>query len=283
MTIAVTGSTGALGGLVARTLAEAGAPQRLLVRKANRAPALEGAEAFEVDYGNADAAASALRGIDTLFMVSTTENMNRLNEHRTFITAAVAAGVKHIVYTSFFEASPEATFTFARDHAATEEIIDQAGMRHTFLRDNFYQDILPSFVGDDDVLRGPGGDGSASFVARADIARTAAEILQHPEDHAYKTYNMTGPEALSLEQVAAVIADATGRPVRYHDESIDEARASRQAWNPPEWQMDAWISTYTAIARGELAAVSDDIERITGRPPATLAETVGAQVAATRG
>ena len=272
-TTAITGSTGTVGGIVARELSDTGMPLRLLVRDLARAPQLERAVAALAVYGEPT---DALDGVELLFMVSAAESETRRAEHLAFVDAAAAAGVKHIVYTSFLGASPDATFTLARDHFATEQHIRSSGMNFTFLRDAFYLDFMPSMVGDDGVMRGPAGDGRAAIVARADVARTAIRVLENPEAHANQTYNLTGPEALSLTDVAAVITAQTGRQTSFVNETLDEAYASRASYNAPAWQVDAWVSTYTAIAAGEQATVSDDIERVTGRVPMTLAEFLGA-------
>lgn len=273
-TIAVTGSTGAVGGAVAAHLEDTGTPLRLLVRDAGRAPSIANSSVEQCSYDDADASTEALQGVEVLFMVSGAESATRLDEHRTFIDAAAAAGVQHVVYTSFFGAAPDATFTLARDHFHTEQHISASGMDHTFLRDNFYADVMKHFVGEDGVIRGPAGDGRVSLVARADVARVAATVLFDPASHAGTSYDLTGPEALTMTEVAATIADVRERAVTFHDETLQEAYASRARWNAPEWQNDAWVSTYTAIASGELSRVSDDVERVTGRRAMTLREVL---------
>lgn len=274
--IAVTGSTGAVGGRVARDLAARGIPQRLLVRDASRAPELAGAEVHVAGYSDTDAAAAALAGVETLFMVSASESADRVEHHRQFVDAAARAGVRSIVYTSFLAAAPDAVFTLGRDHAASEEIIRASGMSWTFLRDNFYMDMMELFAGDDGVIRGPAGDGRCSLVSRADVAATAVAVLLDPPAHADAAYDLTGPEALSLHEVAEKISAVRGHPVRYLDESLDEAYASRAVYGAPRWQVDAWVSTYTAIASGDLACVSGDVEAVTGRPAQTFDEFLGA-------
>jgi NAD(P)H dehydrogenase (quinone) len=275
-TLAVTGSTGALGGLVARDLASRGVSQRLLVRSPERAPVLDGAEVAACSYGDGEASRSALTGVETLLMVSAAENAERLREHRTFVDAAADAGVRHVVYTSFAGAAPDCAFTLGRDHWATEEHIRARGLTHTFLRDNFYLDFLPLMTGDDDVIRGPAGDGRMAGVARADVARSAVAVLLDPAAHADTTYTMTGPEALTLTEAAVILSEATGRPVTFHDETLEEAYESRRRWEAPQWQYDAWVSTYTAIAAGEVAEVSDDVRRLTGRQPLALRDLLRA-------
>jgi NAD(P)H dehydrogenase (quinone) len=268
-TTAITGSTGVVGGLVARELSETGMPLRLLVRDTARAPRLDRAVAEQAVYGQPT---SALEGVELLFMVSASESATRLAEHLAFVDAAAAAGVRHIVYTSFLGASADSTFTLGRDHFATEQHIRSSGMDFTLLRDAFYLDFMPSMVGDDQVMRGPAGDGRAAIVAREDVARTAARVLENPVAHLNQTYNLTGPERLSLTEVAATIAEATGTPTTFHNETIEEAYASRAAYGAPDWQVDAWVSTYTAIAAGDQDVESDDVERVTGRVPLSLAE-----------
>lgn len=271
MTLGITGATGALGHIVARALSERGVEQRLLVRDLARAPELPGATPALMAYDDPTLARSALTGVDTLFMVSGAEAADRLDQHRTFIDAAADAGVRHVVYTSFHGAAPDCTFTLARDHWATEEHLRASGMAFTFLRDSFYLDFMPHLVGEDGVIRGPAGDGRAAGVTRADIARSAVATLLAPADHAGSTYDLTGPEALSFTEIAEILSAHTGRPVTYHDETVEEAYASRKRWPAPQWQYDAWVSTYLAVARGELAGVTDHVRRLTGREPTGLA------------
>ena len=90
-------------------------------------------------------------------------------------------------------------------------------------------------------------------------------MLSAPDAHLGRTYDLTGPEALSLSEAAETLSTALGREVTYHDETIEEAYESRRKWPAPDWQYDAWVSTYTAIAAGELAPVTDDVHTLTGR------------------
>ena len=272
MTVAITGATGNIGGAVARTLAAAGTPFRMVVRDAARAPELAGTEVAVATYADVEASRAALEGVDLLLMVSGAESAERLRQHKTFVDAAVRAGVRHIVYISFYGAAADSTFTLARDHHHTEEHIKASGVEWTFLRDNLYLDFVPFMTGQDGVIRGPAGDGQVAAVAQDDIAAAAQAVLLDPGRHAGATYSLTGPEALTLDDIASVVSRETGRDVVYHRETLDEAYASRAGYGAPDWQVDAWVSTYTAIANGELAGVTDDVERLTGRKPMSLAE-----------
>lgn len=191
--IAVTGSTGRLGGLVARFLSDAGVSQRLLVRSPERAPQLAGVDIARFTYFDTEETRSALKEIETLFMVSAAESADRLEQHHQFIQAAAAFGVKNIVYTSFLGASENATFTLARDHGKTEDFIRATGMNFTFLRDNFYQDVFPLFA-TDGVIAGPAEDSKVAAVAIEDVARVATQVFQAPEKFHHQTLDLTGPE-----------------------------------------------------------------------------------------
>lgn len=265
--LAVTGATGALGGMVARLLAEQGIPLRLLARHTARVPQQPDTPTFAVSYADKEHAERALRGTQTLFMVSAAENPYRAQDQRTFVDAAVDAGVRHIVYTSFMGASENDVFTLGRDHWDTEQYIRERGLEFTFLRDAFYQDILPTFVGRDGVIRGPAGDGRFAPVARTDVARAAARILADPEPHAHRTYTLTGPQALTMAEVAEILSRVTGERITYYAESLDEAVESRLAAGATQWQALAWATSYAAIATGEMDRVSDDVAELTGVAP----------------
>jgi NAD(P)H dehydrogenase (quinone) len=270
-TLAVTGVTGGLGGRVARRLADRGVAQRLVVRDPSRAPQLPGAEVVRAHYGDGEAMRRALDGVDTLFLVSASEAFDRVRLHTGAVDAAVAAGVQRIVYTSFLACSADATFTFARDHWHTEERLRQTGVRHTVLRDSLYLDFVPLFVGGDGVIRGPAGDGRVAAVARDDIADVAVGGLVWGGRDG-RTHHLTGPAAFTLQQAAEELSRVSGRTITYHAESIEEAYASRAGYGAPHWEVTGWVTTYVAIAVGDLEAVSDDVAGLAGHPPMDLAE-----------
>ena len=270
-TVALTGVTGHLGAKVLARFAGRQASAVLLARNPSKVAGAPGFEVRACDYADASGARRALGGVDTLLMGSAAETPDRVAQHTAFIDAAVSAGVQHLVYTSFFGAAPDATFTLARDHWATEEHIRSTGLPFTFLRDNLYADFLPRMLGEDGVLRGPAADGRVSVVAQVDVAAAAVAVLRSPPTYQGRTYDLTGPAAITLREAAQIMADRTGRAVRYEPETVEQAYASRASYGAPQWQLDAWVSTYTAIANGELAMVSDAIDRLTGRPPLSLA------------
>ena len=277
--IAVTGATGVLGSRVVQRLAGADdIALRLVVRDAARAPQVPDAEVVANPGGFGDPAAlqAALTGADTVYLVSAAEHENRLAQHFAAVDAAVAAGVQRIVYTSFLNASPDAVFTLVRQHAATEDRIRRSGVRATFLRHSMYADFVPFFATVEDggaVIAAPAGTGRTSFVSRDDLADVgAAVLLDDSGDLDGQALEVTGPEALSMAEAADVLTEVTGRPVAYRDQTVEEAWATRRPSGHPDWEIEGWVTSYLAIAAGELATVSDVVPRLTGHPARTVAE-----------
>jgi uncharacterized protein YbjT (DUF2867 family) len=272
----ITGATGEVGGRVARRLADLGARQRLIVRDASRAPELANAEVdLATDYEDADSFGSALDGVTSLFFVSGREHRDRLRQHITALDAAADAGVERIVYLSFLGAAPEATFTLARQHYATEEHIRTFGIPFTFLRSSLYLDFIPWFFGADGVLRAPAGSGRLAPVARDDVADVVVAVLTS-RDHDGRTYDDTGPEAITLQDAADIMARFAGRPVFYENETIEQAWESRRPTGAPDWEIEGWITSYLSIAAGEMDVVSDTVPRLTGHPAMSLPDYLSA-------
>ncbi|MFG2038574.1 SDR family oxidoreductase [Dactylosporangium sp. NPDC048998] len=263
--IAVTGAAGQVGGRVARLLA---VPHMLLVRDPVKASETDKSVRV-AEYADKSGMTEAIRGADTLFLVSAREDANRVQAHKSAVDAAVDAGVERIVYISFFGAAPECTFTFGRDHWHTEQYIRATGRRFTFLRDNMYLEMIPRLAGADGVIRGPAGDGRVAAVSYDDIAAAAVAVLTGGAEHDGRTYELTGPEAFTLHEAAAELG------LRYEPETVEEAYASRAHYGAPAFEVAGWVTTYEAIAAGEFARVTGDVERLTGRKPRSLRELRG--------
>jgi NAD(P)H dehydrogenase (quinone) len=301
--LAVTGATGEIGSRVAARLAKLGFKQRLIVRDSERAPHLPRAEVVQAfSYGDAVAMGRALAGVETLFLVSAQDLMgvirrsienkvpipsyDRVQQHIAAVAAAAAVGVQRIVYLSFLNAAPDATFILARDHFHTEEYIRATGISFTFLRQSLYMDKVPLHVSDDGVIRGPAGEGRVAWVTRDDIADVAVAVLTG-SGHEGRTYDITGSEALTMAETAAQLSFVTGRKISYQAQTPHEVRALRNASRLDEWEanrraltgsgitdyeVEVWISHYLQMATGEAATVSDTVLSLTGHPAQTLAE-----------
>lgn len=270
--IALTGVTGHLGGMVAKLISDEKIGIRHLARTPAKAEKLGFKPAVKSNYDKSEETIKSLEGVDILFMVSGSENPNRLQQHKDFIDAAKIAGVKHIVYTSFYNAKDNSTFTLGRDHFATEEYIKANRFKYTFLRDNFYMDFFVELCMEYGEIKGPAEEGKCSAVVRSDIAQVIVQILKNPDKWSDQTLNMTGAEEFTMAEIAGIIGEHTGREIKFINETVEEAYQSRKMWQAEQWQYDAWVSTYTAIAKGEQTGISQDIEKVLGRKPITLAE-----------
>ncbi len=267
----ITGVTGAVGGRVARSLVSAGLRVRMVVRDRSSAPDIDAEVAEASDYGDEPAFRAATEGVSTLFLVSGREHPERLRQHVTAVDAAVAAGVGRIVYLSFLGAAADATFTLARQHFATEEHIRAGGIAFTFLRSSLYLDYMPFLASANGVIAGPAGSGRFAPVARDDVADTVFTVLTTRE-HDGQTYDNTGPARVSLAEVAEELSRVAGRQVTYVNQTIEQAWESRRPSGAPDWEIEGWISSYVAIAKGEMDIVTETVPRLTGHRGMTLPE-----------
>jgi len=270
--IAITGITGNLGGMVSRLCKKNGIEVRNLARNVGKAEKLGFSNVFKSSYDKSEDTVKSLEGIEVLFMVSGSENPNRVQQHKDFIDAAKVAGVSHIIYLSFYNASKNSIFTLGRDHYATEEYIKENGFKYTFLRDNFYVDFFVDLCREYGEIKGPAGNGKVSAVVRSDVSEVAAKILENLGKWENQTLNMTGPEELSMAEIVKAVSEYFGKEIKYIEETVEEAYESRKIWKAEQWEYDSWVSTYTAIAENEQSGISNDIEKVLGRKATSLAE-----------
>ena len=270
--IAVTGVTGNLGGMVSRLCKKNGIEVRNLARNVEKAEKLGFSNVFKSSYDKSEDTVKSLEGIEVLFMVSGSENPNRVQQHKDFIDAAKVAGISHVIYLSFYNASKNSIFTLGRDHYATEEYIKENGFKYTFLRDNFYADFFVDLCREYGEIKGPAGNGKVSAVVRSDVSEVAAKILENPEKWENQTLNRTGPEELSMDEIVKTVSKYFGKKIKYIEETVEEAYESRKIWKAEQWEYDSWVSTYTAIAENEQSGISNDIEKVLGRKATSLTE-----------
>lgn len=271
----VTGATGGLGGLTVRALLnKIGADQiAALVRDATKAAHLSalGVDVRTGDYLDVDALTAAFQGIEKILLVSAVAFTDRLAQHLNVISAAKAAGVKHIVYTSI-QRKPGSDYEIATVTAsdlATERALERSGLTYTIVRNSLYLDALGFLLGDDVLDRGVrviGGDGTAPMVARSDLAEANAVILTQP-GHENKTYTLGASEGFSFRDVATQLAEITGNPVKYSALSIDEVVANFVDRGLPEIVAQFATQWIYVVATGEFEEVTDDLERLIGRKP----------------
>jgi len=186
----------------------------------------------------------ALAGVESALMISSADQ-KLVQTQRCFIDAAKQAGVAHIVKFSGRGCSSDSEFRFARMHAEIERYLEQSGLAWTHLRPGQFMHVyfreLPTIL-NDGVLRLPMGDARLSPVDVDDIAKVAVSLL-HSDGHEGKRYELTGPEALTMSEVAETISTVTDKPVRYVDVDPDEKKKEL---------LEAGIPTFFAEALDEL-------------------------------
>jgi uncharacterized protein YbjT (DUF2867 family) len=272
--ILVTGATGHIGSELVRLLADQGAPARALVHSPDKAAPIQrlGLETALGDYEQPDTLDVAMKGCDQLFLLSPpTPRQPQQEQH--VIDAARRAGVEHVLKQSVPWAGPDAPLVFCRWHGQVEQHLAQSGLAYTLLRpSSFMQNFLMSAqqVADQGVLYGMFGEGRVAFIDARDIAAVAAELLTNP-GHQGASYTLTGPEALSAAEVAERLSAATGRQVRSVDLGPDGYRQALAGAGMPGWLVDGVVESNTMLAAGHAAMVTNEVARLTGRPPRTFA------------
>ena len=237
---------------------------------------MEGVEWVAGDLGKPETLGPAFDGVTKLFLLTHyLEDMVELQHNA--VEAARAAGVGHVVKVSAFAASAHSNAPIGRWHHQIEKELEGAGLAWTFLRPHhFMQNLLAQaeYVKKDGVIYSPSGDGKIPYVDGRDVGAVAAVTLTTP-GHAGKKYVLTGSEAISYRQASELIARVIGKPVRFVDESPEQARARRVREGVPP----AVIESVLAIgayqrAGGKTVTITSTITDLTGRAPRTVAEFV---------
>jgi uncharacterized protein YbjT (DUF2867 family) len=274
--ILLTGATGNIGSLLAKKLSDMGVAFRAMVRKPEEAEELRnlpGATLVTGDFNDTDAVKNALQGIKKAFLL--TNSTERTEQQQAgFVDAAVAAGVQHIVKLSQLKADRLSPVRFLRYHAAIEERIKATGIGYTFLRPNLF---MQGFLLFKDVIRyqgkffAPAGEAKVSVVDIRDIAAVAAQALTSGGLQ-QRVLDLTGPEALTHAEIAEQLSAALGRKIEYIDAQPSDMLQALLSFGMPAWQAEGLIEDYAHYARGEAAAVSNDIADVTGAKARSFAE-----------
>ncbi|WP_375479838.1 SDR family oxidoreductase [uncultured Jatrophihabitans sp.] len=282
MTIAITGASGHLGRATAELVLQAVDPREVVLT--TRRPELladlaaRGAEVRRVDFADPSTLDDAFVAVDRLLLISTDAVGARLDPQRDAIAAAAKAGVRHIVYTSVPEPVADNPALVVADHAGTEQALSDSTVQWTVLRNNVYAHMQAPGI-EHAIASGRlvtnGGNGATAYVTREDCAAAAAAVLTQ-DGHEGMTYDVTGPEALSGADLAALAGELGGRPVELV--SVDDdtfAAGLREAGLPDE--VAELVASFGASTRnGYLAKVSTAVADLTGRQPTALAAVVAA-------
>ncbi|MDY0985395.1 SDR family oxidoreductase [Microbacterium sp. CFBP9023] len=275
MTILVTGATGNLGRLVIASLLERGAdPQSIIAGARDVAKAEDlGVRVARLDYTDPSSVTSALEGVDSVLLISGSEVGQRVAQHQAVIDAARSAGVTKFVYTS----APKATtsdLVLAPEHKATEELITASGLPAVILRNNWYTENYAADLAraaETGVLASGAGDGRVASASRKDFAEAAAVVLLE-DGHIGQVYELGGDVAWDYTELAAAIAEVSGRDVTYQPLTADEQLAGLQAAGLDEGTAGFVVALDAGIASGALSESDGTLARLIGRPTTPLVE-----------
>jgi uncharacterized protein YbjT (DUF2867 family) len=285
--ILVTGATGLNGGELVRLLSARGVPVRALVRSAAKAEALSSlpnVEIVEGDMARPETLSGALRGVDRAMLISSSDP-TMLEVQSNFIDAAAAAGVQHVVKLSGIMPDLDSPFRFARMHGEVELKLERSGMAFTHLRAGEFMHAyfrqVPAIVSRGAFFL-PMEEARIASIDVGDIAEVSATVLTEP-GHEGKIYPLTGPEALSMAEVAERLSIATGRTIRYINVAPEEAKRIQLAAGVPAYTADALAELFAERRKGKEAQVSAVIETLIGRRATSFAEFAGRNAAIFRG
>jgi uncharacterized protein YbjT (DUF2867 family) len=263
-TALILGGTGRSGSLLADKLSQHdGVTTRTAARR--------GAD-VRFDWDDPATHRHAMTGADRLYLVTPVLRVRYAEQVAAFLDLAEAAGVRHVTFLSTYNADRaprEVDIAAVEADLAARSAVTSSILRPAWVMQNFADEHLPVVDG---TITAPSGGGREAFVDADDIAAVAAETLLNPESHADARYTLTGPQALTFEEAADIISEVSGRPISYND--IDQEAwisGALAAGIPADYAvMLRWLTG--AVIAGNGATPTDDIEKVTGRPPTSFRE-----------
>lgn len=283
----VTGASGHLGSRVIELLLEA---EVGTIVAATRTPekldnlSTRGVLVRYADFNDPASLSTAFAGVDRLLLISTDvlgEPGLRLQQHRTAIQAAAAAGVSHVVYTSLVGAEPKSPVLFAPDHYGTEDALATSPLNWTVLRNNIYAEMLLGSLGQaiqTGQLFSAAGEGKMAYVTREDCARVAAAALAS-SFNGQRILDVTGPEALSQAELAQIATQIAGKPITYVPLELEQLIQGMVGAGLPRAIAEILASIDTATAQGQFNVVSPAVEELTGSKPTSVREFLTTKLA----
>ncbi len=270
LTILITGATGNVGRELTRELSAQNIPFRAMIRsgkKSTEGLAMEGADIVIGDFNDSQSIADALEGVERAFLLTNSSEQAELQQC-VFVDMAKLAGVKHIVKLSQWAADQHSPVRFLRYHAAVEQKIRESGIAYTFLRPNLFMQGLLAFR---ETILGQGkffaaaGDAKITAIDIRDIASVAAAALTG-QGHEGRTYDLTGPEALTHQEMAEKLSEALGRQIQFVDVPPKAMMGALLEIGLPRWQAEGLIEDYAHYRRGEASSVASGVQDATGMP-----------------
>jgi uncharacterized protein YbjT (DUF2867 family) len=269
--ILVTGGTGTIGKATVAALQAAGQRFKVAARSP-REIKQRGVEAVTLDWSELDTYLPAMQRVDKLFLL-TPNSERQVGYVVQAIAAAKRAGVKHIVRLSVMGADADPGIILGRLHFAAERELKLSGIAWTMLRPTFFMQNFINYYGVHPNKGGeihlPHGRGKAAWVDARDVGEAAAKVLS-TEGYEGKTFDLTGPEALTTEEVLAILSEVLGHKYKYVDVPEDAARKAMEGSKIPLWLVDAFMELHALVRNGHAATLADGVQSILGREPRSV-------------
>lgn len=275
--ILVTGSTGKLGSAVAHQLLQQSTREQFAVfARDSSQTARYAAQGISVRIGDFDDPSTlptAFAGISKLLLISS-RAMNRAEQQKQVVDAAIQAGVEHIIYTSLavLDISTSHVNRLMQSHFDTEAHIVASGLDYTFLRNTMYADAMPEIIGSawpQHGIRLPGGNGKVPYALRREMGEATGNLLLQ-SGHEGKTYNITGSASYSYQEIAKTLSQLSGQPILYEDVDPEVFKQQLQAIGLPEFLIYLTAGTVQDIKDYQYEVHSDTLRQLLGREPAGL-------------
>lgn len=275
--ILLVGATGTIGFSLAKQLSQKNVRCRCLVRNIESATALRdlGMELVLGDLAALSTLPDALKGIEKVFLCSPLDP-NQVELQGNLVLASKGAGVKHFVKVSTLGASPRSTIPFAQWHGLTEQKIRDLQIPFTFLQPHYFMQNTLMFketMKNANAIFTPMADAKISMVDSADIAAVACAVLTS-SGHENQSYEITGPEALSFNEVAGILSEAVGRPIEHCVLPYDMMQNSLREYGSPSWLIEGMTSLYQFFDTGDAAFVRPTIQNVAQKRPTSYKEFV---------
>lgn len=268
--ILVTGATGNVGRVVVERLLEAGLAVRAAARSTDEVTRTFGArvEPVTLDFTDASTWSAAYSGVERMFLLRPPHLGKPKTQMVPSLERAKELGVRHVAFLSLQGAEKNPVVP----HHALEQWLAASGLGWTFVRASFFMQNLTTThltdVRDRDTIMVPAGSGATAFVDALDVGAVAAAALIDPAAHRDRAWTPTGPEALTYERVAVILSEVLGRTIRYAQPgALSYARHARKVLGMPWGMVAVTTAIYTAARIGSAGGLTDDVQKVTGRPP----------------
>ena len=277
--ILVTGATGILGSAFIKSLLKQMQPNQISVitRKEEKRAELEkqGFQAYLGDYNDTTAIEKAMNGVDTVLLISSGDQGDRMQEHKNVVNSAKKMKVKNIAYTSRSLVNRERLSNkLMEEHFLTEDYIKQSGLNYIIFQNALYMDTIPVFVGQEVFQKGifmPAGNGKVAFALREEQAEAMANaMLNEPFEN--QTYKFTGNEAYSFYDVAKALTELSGKEVKYNAVEVADFKSNMMQKGLPEPMVQKIADFNVDIKNGQEATITNELEKKLGRKPTNLKE-----------